>query len=102
VYVAELLTRSLENVERSSGARTHERYKANKTLRQAVKWDLIARNPVDAVNSPKVERHEARIVGAEGFAKLAAFAADSGPERADHRRTRRRVAPRRTAWAAMV
>lgn len=127
--VGELLTRWLENVQRSVGTRTHERYKSIVThhliptlgaiplsklralhiesaigkwttgarhdrkkgtlssrsvahnldtlknaLRQAVKWDLIARNPVDAVNPPKLERRETSIVGAEGFAALAAFA----------------------------
>jgi site-specific recombinase XerC len=47
-------------------------------FRQAVKWQLIARNPVDAVSAPRVERRQMRVLDTDGAA--AYLAASRGRE----------------------
>ncbi|BAQ15606.1 tyrosine-type recombinase/integrase [Methyloceanibacter caenitepidi] len=42
----------------------------HKALAQAVKWQLLARNPVDAVEPPRAERKEMRALDEEETAKL--------------------------------
>jgi integrase len=39
-------------------------------LQQAVRWNLLARNPADAVKPPKVERRQMRVLDADGTAAL--------------------------------
>jgi integrase len=39
-------------------------------LQQAVRWQLLARNPTDAVKSPKLERKEMKVLDANGTADL--------------------------------
>src|SRR5262249_39215902 len=39
-------------------------------LQQAVRWQLLARNPADAVKSPKLERKEMKVLNADGTAEL--------------------------------
>ena len=39
-------------------------------LQQAVRWQLLARNPTDAVKSPKLERKEMKVLDADGTADL--------------------------------
>jgi integrase len=39
-------------------------------LQQAVRWQLLARNPADAVKSPKLERREMKALDADGTAEL--------------------------------
>ena len=48
------------------------------SFRQAVKWQLIARNPVDAVSAPRVERRQMRVLDTDGAA--AYLAASRGRE----------------------
>src|SRR5262249_22916539 len=43
-------------------------------FRQAVKWQLIACNPVDAVSAPRVERRQMRLLDTEGAATYLAAA----------------------------
>src|SRR5262249_432201 len=43
-------------------------------FRQAVKWQLIARNPVDAVSAPRVERRQMRVLDTDGAAAYLAAA----------------------------
>jgi integrase len=44
-------------------------------LTKAVKWQLLARNPADAVEPPKVRPHEVRVLDAAGTARLITAAA---------------------------
>jgi integrase len=39
-------------------------------LQQAVRWQLLARNPSDAVDPPKIERKEMKVLDADGTAAL--------------------------------
>jgi integrase len=39
-------------------------------LAQAVKWEMLGRNPADAVKPPKVERRQMRVLDAEGAITL--------------------------------
>jgi integrase len=39
-------------------------------LQQAVRWQLLPRNPADAVKSPKLERKEMKVLDADGTAEL--------------------------------
>jgi integrase len=43
-------------------------------FRQAAKWQLIARNPVDAVSAPRVERRQMRVLDTDGAAAYLAAA----------------------------
>jgi integrase len=43
-------------------------------FRQAVKWQLIARNPVDAVSAPRVERRQMCVLNTDGAAAYLAAA----------------------------
>jgi integrase len=43
-------------------------------FRQAVKWQLIARNPVDSVSAPRVERRQMRVLDTDGAAAYLAAA----------------------------
>src|SRR5262249_54273247 len=43
-------------------------------FKQAVKWQLIARNPVDAVSAPRVERRQMRVLDTDGAAAYLAAA----------------------------
>ena len=45
----------------------------HKALAQAVKWQLLARNPVDAVEPPRAERNEMRALDEDETAKLLAL-----------------------------
>jgi integrase len=40
------------------------------SLKQAVKWQLIARNPCDAVSPPRVERRQMQVLDADATAAL--------------------------------
>jgi len=42
----------------------------HKALAQAVKWQLLARNPVDAVEPPRAERREMRALDEDETARL--------------------------------
>jgi integrase len=49
----------------------------NRALKQAVRWQLIARNPAEAVKSPKPARHQAEVMGDDRLrALMAALAGD--------------------------
>jgi integrase len=39
-------------------------------MQQAVRWQLLVRNPCDAVNPPKIERKEMKVLDADGTAAL--------------------------------
>jgi integrase len=43
-------------------------------FRQAVKWQLIVRNPVDAVSAPRVERRQMRVLDTDAAAAYLAAA----------------------------
>ncbi|BDG62318.1 site-specific integrase [Caldinitratiruptor microaerophilus] len=48
----------------------------HKALRQAVEWGLLARNPIDAVKKPRVERKEAAALTPEQVAQFLEAARD--------------------------
>ena len=47
----------------------------HRALDQAMRWNLIARNPVELVDAPRPERHEVTALSAEQVSKLLATAA---------------------------
>jgi integrase len=49
----------------------------HKALAQAVRWQLLARNPVDAVEPPRVERQEMRALDEDETASLLSLLAES-------------------------
>ncbi len=48
----------------------HHHRVLREALRQAVKWQLLARNPADAVEPPRPRRHETRTLDEEATARL--------------------------------
>jgi integrase len=46
-------------------------------LSQAVRWNMLARNPADAVQPPKAERHEMKALDTNGIAALPDAARDT-------------------------
>ncbi|MBI2767880.1 MAG: hypothetical protein HYX53_18475 [Chloroflexi bacterium] len=48
----------------------HHHVTLHDALQSAVKWDILARNPADAVDAPKFERGEMRTLDDEGASRL--------------------------------
>jgi integrase len=49
---------------------THMHRVLREALQQAVRWQMLARNPADAVKPPKVERQQMRVLDADGAIDL--------------------------------
>jgi integrase len=49
---------------------THMHRALRQALQQAVRWQLLARNPADAVKPPKVERRQMQTLDADGTVEL--------------------------------
>jgi integrase len=49
---------------------THMHRVLREALQQALRWQLLARNPADAVKPPKVERQQMRVLDADGAVGL--------------------------------
>jgi integrase len=49
---------------------THIHRVLREALQQAVRWQMLARNPADAVKPPKVERQQMRVLDADGAIDL--------------------------------
>jgi integrase len=49
---------------------THMHRVLREALQQAVRWQLLARNPADAVKSPKVERQQMSVLDTDATAEL--------------------------------
>lgn len=49
---------------------THMHRVLREALQQALRWQLLARNPADAVRAPKVERRQMSVLDTEGTADL--------------------------------
>jgi integrase len=56
---------------------THMHRVLRRALQQAVQWQLLARNPADAVKPPKVERQQMSVLDADATAELIEAARDT-------------------------
>lgn len=62
----------------------HHHRLLKQTLKQAVRWGLLAGNPADAVTPPRAERREMRTLSAEDVARVEAAATDDEFRRLIH------------------
>src|SRR5262249_13843682 len=56
---------------------THMHRVLREALQQALRWQLLARNPADAVRPPKVERKQMSVLDTDGTADLIEAARES-------------------------
>jgi integrase len=54
----------------------HHHRLLREALHHAVRWQLLARNPADAVEAPRPQRHEMRVLTPEGVQRLLAACRD--------------------------
>src|SRR5262249_1209970 len=66
--IAQTYSQALERLSPRSVHMMHRLL--SQALKQAVEWQLLARNPCDAVAAPRVERKQVRVVDADGTAAL--------------------------------
>ena len=76
VHISQAYAKALDNGRRdgsgglSARTVTHMHRVFREALQQAVRWQLLARNPADAVKPPKVERKQMHTLDADGTVRL--------------------------------
>jgi len=78
-YYSQALVSGRRHGEGGLSARTvlHHHRVLREALQQAVRWQLLARNPADAVEPPRPERREMKALDADDTRRLLAAAEDS-------------------------